>query len=109
MRKEFNGHTYYGELITLEKALELYDDGEYVLSTNGIQGDEGRQLLENLSEFDIDVFLDYDGDRADTLFFTIDHEAVTVSDALQIMEILSDSNPDELSNTNLTTYRIWWD
>lgn len=109
MDKEFNGHAYYGDLITLNHALELYDDGEYVISTNGIQGDDGRQLLEDLQKFDIDVFVDYDGDQADTVFFTIDHSKTTISQVLGIMDIVFESKPDEFSHTNQTTYRIWWD
>lgn len=109
MNNDFNGHTYYGELITMDRALELYDEGENVISTNAIQGDDGRQLLDDLAEFDIDVFLDYDGDRADTVFFTIDHSKITVSEVLDIMDVIFQSTPDEFSHTNQTTYRIWWD
>jgi len=108
MDSVFNGHTYYGNLITVTEAFKMYDDGDYVLSTNGIQGEAGRELLEALNNLNIDVFLDLDEDRADTIFFVV-YKNTPASELLDLMDIVCNAKPDEFSNTNKNTYRMWWD
>ena len=111
-KKDFKGHNYYGELQSSKEALTLFEDvGIYPLSTNGIQGDSGVNLLNNIEDFKgIESFIDIEKlkDSSDTVFITIGD--VSVDDIKKLMELIMSYHPDEFNfNDELDCLRIWWD
>ena len=113
-RGQFNGVIYYGRLITHEEARNIEDrDGNYPISTNGLQGSSGKKLVEDLLDMPgLKVLMDYDEDteRIDTIIIWDINYAVTQGcNVAKLIEIIGHSHPDECDEYENDTIRLWWD
>jgi len=107
-QNHFNGHAYYGQLLSVHQAIDMYNNGDSVLETNNMQGNEGRKFLEKLMTVG-EVFLDFDDEmvRADTVFFVMSDD-ISKDQMIDLLVDIASARPDEISNIN-DTIRIWWD
>ena len=109
-RETFWEHIIYGDINHVSEIIKIYEEsGDTVLNTNGIQGECAINFLELLMAFKgIDVFLDVDNGRADTIFITFGD--ISNNDIKLLMQHIFAYNPDEfIFNENLNCLRIWWD
>lgn len=103
--KNYGGHNYYMELVSVKQILKEVDDGENCrLCNNGIQGDDAVDILQKLSSITSECFVDCDGDFSDTILFKIKEDFYK-----ELLKIVAQYQPDEMSEANENYWRMWWD
>lgn len=105
MSKRYRGFTYYNELVSGKKALNnWYDNSVEPLCSNGPQGSEGAELIEALLPLSKEIFIDTDGEYADTVFVEVKEDCYK-----QFMMVIFKYRPDEFHEGDENVFRLWWD
>lgn len=111
-RRNFKGHTIYGEILHQHELLEMIENGLSPIEVNNLQGKKACEFVEHLiSITELRIYVDVERmrDGGDTLFIEFVKE-LPILDTKKLFEYIATFYPDELHfNDDYNVLRLWWD
>lgn len=104
-RGNYYGHSFYGELMEIKKALSEVEDGlDCILCNNGIQGEEAVEFLEKLLPIIHEGVIEHQDDYGDTVIFRVKSDCYK-----ELVKLVAKYKPDEFTEGDEDVWRMWWD